>query len=298
MYYPELLDLIKKTGAKEAIEKLDKYLAFLPNRSEKVITPSNIATRLDLDFNIIDMIFNNIYEIGLFEKTFIVNCPECGREILISNQQELMGKIQELDYCAKCKKEDIEISPEDIYVGYKISKQPELDQDEIILETQILLGEEKKYDKHNELDTLKKLFEENKENPHDFFYNPSKDTRQCFKDLFNQLDIKYANTKSQGGALEGLMSKLFKSCLGMTPSSIVHTKTNQIDCLVRNDYCMPLTIYNELGSLFKAEGKNEPDKVPGNGYYHKLHGICQISKNRIEQAVGILFSRKKLQVHV
>ena len=48
MYYPELLDVIKQTGAKEAVEELDKYFAFLPNRTEKVITISNVASMLEL----------------------------------------------------------------------------------------------------------------------------------------------------------------------------------------------------------------------------------------------------------
>ena len=77
----------------------------------------------------------------------------------------------------------------------------------------------------------------------------------------------------------------------MRASTIVRTSTNQIDCTVRKDYFIPLTVYKELGSIVKAEGKNEPKKRPGNGYYHKLYGILNTSKSLEEQSVGIIFSR-------
>lgn len=75
----------------------------------------------------------------------------------------------------------------------------------------------------------------------------------------------------------------------MRASTIVRTSTNQIDCTVRKDYFIPLTVYKELGSIVKAEGKNEPKKRPGNGYYHKLYGILNTSKSLEEQSVGIIF---------
>lgn len=292
MYYPELLEIINKTGAKEAIEKLDKYLAFLTNRSEKVITPSNIATQLELDFNIVNMIFEYIYDLGLFKKVYIVVCPECEREILVSDQRQLMDKVKELDFCSKCK-EQIKITPEDIYVGYKLIKQPDLDQDEMILETKKLLGKSNKENMVDGLETLEEMFKKNKESPHDFFYNPSEADRQSLIESFNNLDLDYKSSKDQGGALEGLACKLFNICKGLTATTDMNTITNQIDCTVRNDYFIPLTVYKELGSIVKAECKNEPNKVPGNTYFHKLCGIIETSKSRNEQAVGILFSRKK-----
>ena len=288
MYYPELLEIIDRTGAKEAIEKIDKYFAFLPNRSENVITISNVANRLELDYSIVGVMFKYIYELGIIDKIYIVICPECGREILISNQKDLMNKVKDLDYCIKCKRE-ISIESGDIVVGYKVVKQPEIDSTDIAIETSKLF--ESECSSFNDEDILKKMFEENKENPHDFFYNPSSDDRILMKRLYESLDDDYVNEKSQGDALEGLINLLFSICVGMTASTIIRTTTNQIDCTVRNDYCIPLTVYKELGSIFKAEGKNEPKKKPDNNYYHKLHGILSTSKYRKEQSVGILFSR-------
>ncbi len=296
MYYPELLDVIEKTGAKEAVEKLDKHLAFLNNRSEKIITPSNIAIKLELDYNIINVMFKYIYEIGLFEKVYIVVCPECGREILTSDQRNLIDRVKDLDYCIKCRR-DITIDEDDVYLGYKILKQPQLEEEDIIKETEELLGMTAKSFDTKELETLKELFKKNKENPHDFFYNPSEADIKFLKNTFDSLDFNYkGSTTAQGSALEGLVLNLFNICTGMTATTIIRTEINQIDCIIRNDYCIPLTIYNELGSIVKAECKNEPKRTPGNTYYHKLYGIIEISKSQNEQAVGILFSRKKAAI--
>ena len=288
MYYPELLDVINKTGAKEAVEKIDKYFAFLPNRSESIVTISNLANRLELDYSIVGVMFKYIYELGIVDKVYIVICPECGREILISNQKELMERVKELDYCIKCKRE-VHIESTDIIVGYKVIKQPEIDSTDIAVETAKLF--ESEFSNFNDEDILKKMFENNKENPHDFFYNPSSEERILMKNLYDSLDDNYKSKKSQGDALEGLIKLLFNICVGMTASTIIRTTTNQIDCTVRNDYCIPLTVYKELGSIFRAEAKNEPKKKPNNNYYQKLHGILSLSKYRIEQSVGILFSR-------
>lgn len=289
MYYPELLEIINKTGAKEAVEKIDKYFAFLPNRSESIITISNVANRLELDYSIVGVMFKYIYDLGIIDKIYIVMCPECGREILISNQKELMNRLKELDYCIKCKKE-ICIESTDIVVGYKVIKQPEIDSLDMANETLKLF--EEGMSKFNDEDILEKMFKEKNEKPHDFFYRPSEVEIEGLKKAFENLDLDYGDsTTAKGKALEGLVCDLFDICIGMTATTIVITATNQIDCTVRNDYSIPLTVYKELGSIIKIECKNEPKKKPNNTYYHKLHSIMQGSKIKEEQAVGIIVSR-------
>lgn len=295
MYYQELLEIINKTGAKESIEKLDRYLAFLPNRSENIITPSNIASKLELDINIVDVIFDFMYDINLIDRVYIVVCPNCGREILIVEKNTLIDKIKKLDFCNKCKCDIEDINEEDIYVGYKIIKQPVLDEEEIRRETERLLYSHKTTIPIDNLKVLKELFENSKEKPHDFFYNPSKAEMNSIKSQFKKLDDDYGDsTTAKGKALEGLVCRLLNLCKGLKATTKIHTPTNQIDCTVRNDFCIPLTVYRELGSIVKVECKNEPNKKPGNGYYHKLNGIIQLSKNPTEQSVGILVSRKKI----
>ncbi|WP_026887735.1 hypothetical protein [Clostridium beijerinckii] len=289
MYYPELLEVIDKTGAKEAIEKIDKYFAFLPNRSENIITISNLANRLELDYSIIGVILKYLYELGIVDKVYIAICPECGREILISNQKELISKVKELDYCIKCRNE-IFIKSEDIVVGYKVIKQPEIGSVDIAIETSKLFGSESH--NFNDEDILEKMFENHKENPNDFFYDPSEVEIEKLKKAFESLDSDYGDsTTEQGKALEGLMCDLFNICDGMHATTDIRTPTNQIDCTIRNDYFIPLTVYRELGSIFKIECKNEPAKKPDNTYYHKLHSIISGNKNDKEQAIGIIASR-------
>lgn len=288
MYYPELLDLISKIGSKEAIEKLDKYFAFLPNKSSSVITVSNIASKLELDYSIIEILLKKIYELEIIDKVYIVECPECGRSILTSNKEDLLEKVKNLDFCIKCKSE-IEITAEDIFVGYKVVKTPSIDSSDIARETEELLGGTK--EDIDDSAMLQKLFNENKENPHDFFYNPSTEIKQEIKDLYISLDAEHATTKAQGDSLEGLVKSLFNIPHGMKTTEIIKTGTNQIDCTVRNDFAIPLTVYNELGSIFKIECKNEPKKKPNNTYYQKLYSIVNRSKSTFEQGIGIMISR-------
>lgn len=291
MYYPELLEIIDKIGTKDAIEKIDKYLAFLPNRSEKILTISGVANKLELDFTIVEVLFKCIYEIGLLKKVYICKCPECGREIFTCEKDTLLDKVKEFSFCRKCKGE-IEVSIDDVYVGFKVIKQPNLDENGIREETERLLGISENINSLNDLESLKELFDKDKENPHDFFYNPSEADREEFKRLFESLDLDYGDsTTAQGKALEGLICKLFGRCRGMTATPIIRTPTNQIDCTVRNDYLIRLTVYNELGSIVNVECKNEPKDKPDNNYYHKLRSIITGSKNDKEQAVGIIVSR-------
>lgn len=295
MYYQELSEIISRTGAKEAIEILDRYLAFLPNRSEKVITPSNIASKLELDINIVDVIFDFMYDMDLIDKVYIVVCPNCGREILVTEKKLLIDKIEELDFCNKCRTDIEGINLEDIYVGYKLIKQPVLDENEIRVETEKLLYSEIKTTHRDKLEELKKLFENKKEKPHDFFYNPSEAEINALKETFKSLDNDYGKlTIEKGNVLEGLVCELFNLCKGLKATNEIRTPTNQIDCTVRNDYSISLTVYTELGSIVKIECKNEPDKTPGNTYYQKLYGIIQLSKNSTEQSVGILVSRRNI----
>lgn len=289
MYYPELLEVIDKTGAKEAVEKIDKYFAFLPNRSENIITISNLASRLELDYSIVGVMLKYIYELDILDKVYIVICPECGREILISNQKELINKVKEINYCIKCKN-DVSVECSDIIVGYKVIKQPEIDSTDIAIETSKLFESNNK--NFNDEDILQKMFESHKENPNDFFYNPSEVEIKKLRKMFESLDLNYGDsTTEQGKALEGLMCDLFNICDGMNATTSIRTSTNQIDCTIRNDYFIPLTVYKELGSIMKIECKNEPKNKPDNTYYRKLHSIMRGNKNDNEQAIGIIASR-------
>ncbi|MDM0577831.1 hypothetical protein QTH63_08625 [Clostridium perfringens] len=289
MYYPELLEIVNLTGAKEAIERLDKYLAFLPMDSNEIITTSKMVTLLSLDYDIVDAILRKMYELGFFKKVYIVVCPECGREIFTAEQENLMEKISNYEECIKCDSE-ISINTSDIYVGYKLKKHIPIDRRDLIKETEKLFNSTTINDEN---ETLEKLFKEHRENPHDFFYNPSEAQLSELRNLYESLDDEFETTTEQGKPLEGLVVKLFNLCKGMNATPVIRTKTNQIDCTVRNDYIIQLTVYKELGSIFRCECKNEPKKKPGNTYYRKLSDIIKNSKFNDEHSVGILVSRLK-----
>ena len=293
MYYPELLEIIKKTGAKEAVEKLDKYLAFLPKDSRNLITTSGVTTLLGLDYNIVDSILNEAYKLDLLEKIYIIVCPECSREIYTMTKEELVDKVNYINYylkeCNKCNKE-IYIQEDDVYVGYKLIKHITRDRKAVIEETNKIFGDD--YQKKNS-ENLKELFSKSTEKPHDFFYKPSKEKLNELIKIYESLDNEFDTTTEKGKPLEGLVLELFGLCRAMTGTLVIKTPNNQIDCTIRNDCFIDLTVYRELGSIFRCECKNE-NKKPGNGYYHKLAGIVGLSKSPLEQGVGILVSRKEV----
>lgn len=287
MYYQELYELIKKTGAKEAIEELDRYLAFLPNTSDKIITSSNISTKLGLDISIIQIILQFLLEKKLFEKVYIALCPECGREIFRCGKEQLVSKVDEYNYCNKCNSY-IEVTTEDIYIGYKLIKRPTISEDKIKEETKKLLG----YNVTNEFnsDNLKESIHKKLENPNDFFYNPSNEEINELKCLLSNLNNDFDCTTEKGNSLEGLIYTLFKIPYGFNTTKKIRGTVNQFDCFVRNDNSIKSTVYEELGSSFIIEAKNE-EKKPDNNYITKLYSILNNSKNNEEQKVGIIISK-------
>ncbi|WP_195603720.1 hypothetical protein [Clostridium tyrobutyricum] len=113
------------------------------------------------------------------------------------------------------------------------------------------------------------------------------------KSYYKNLDQCFKNKTQQGSALEELSELILRCTRGFYVTRKVRTGTNQLDCTIRNDYDIKLTIYQELGSILIGECKNEKE-TPGNSYYYKLYGILQRSKGKDERRVGILFSREEV----
>ena len=113
------------------------------------------------------------------------------------------------------------------------------------------------------------------------------------KEYYEHLDENFENKTQQGSALEELAELILKCTKGFYVTRKIKTGTNQLDCTVRNDYDIKLTVYNELSSILVVECKNEKG-IPGNTYYYKLQGIIQRSTEKGERGIGILFSRDKI----
>lgn len=80
-------------------------------------------------------------------------------------------------------------------------------------------------------------------------------------------------------------------CKGIKSTPKLKTKSNQLDCAIRNDFKIKLTVYEEFGSFLYGECKNEK-KTPKNDYFYKLKDIIRTNKPDQERGVGIFFSRK------
>ena len=76
-------------------------------------------------------------------------------------------------------------------------------------------------------------------------------------ELVNNLDAPYENKTEHGSALEELSNLLLNYCKGIKSTPKLKTKSNQLDCAIRNDFKIKLTVYEEFGSFLYGECKNE-----------------------------------------
>lgn len=173
MFYQELLEIENEGFSNELINKMDKWLAFLPTNEKDIITASRVSTKFGVDYSISEMLLVKLEEIGLLEENYIILCPECEREIILSDKEHLEDDIRTTNYCIKCSN-DILVKEDNIYRSYKLIKLPSSNEDEIKKYAKEILGvkSNKVYYTNNE--SLQKLLSEEKVDVNDFFSHPLK----------------------------------------------------------------------------------------------------------------------------
>lgn len=177
MFFQELSELSKMGFSIELIKQIDIWFAFLPDFEKETITASKVSSKIGLDFTICETLLKKLKQMGLLEENYIIICPECEREIEIISKNEVLDKLESINYCYKCDKE-IEITLSDIYISYKLIKGPTSSEEELRSYTKSLF--DIKEDVENNLldDSLEKLIAEEKEDVHDFFITPLKRKRK------------------------------------------------------------------------------------------------------------------------
>lgn len=177
MFFQELSELSKMGFSIELIKQIDIWFAFLPDFEKETITESKVSSKIGLDFTICETLLKKLKQMGLLEENYIIICPECEREIEIISKNEVLDKLESINYCYKCDKE-IEITLSDIYISYKLIKGPTSSEEELRSYTKSLF--DIKEDVENNLldDSLEKLIAEEKEDVHDFFITPLKRKRK------------------------------------------------------------------------------------------------------------------------
>lgn len=281
MYYEQFLKIINDDN-REFAEKLDEWLASVPERKKCNLSLSYLHAKFKTNYNLIKEYMDQAVEIGAFKKIYIINCPICGTTLkVLQNEDELTEQLGIPSiYCHNCD-DNIDIQIKDIIYSYKILIKPT------------------KY--ANDLDSYVsgKNSEQGfmgadsllKEDIYKLFYNPDESAYGRMQELRKNLDLDYKTTKEKGDAYELLVSELFTNIKGSKVSNAVRTSTNQIDVTV----CNPIKIntvepyvFQYLSPYLLIECKNEKKSL-NNNYVNKLSSILE--KN--EAQIGILCGREK-----
>ena len=281
MFYKQFSEITKVLNP-DFVESFDYWLATLPTRSQKNITVSIVSSRLGVQYTFADFILKFA---EVLKRQYEVHCPACDSSLGIYNKDDLAEILMERQYCHECD-EYRAITPQDVYVTYKVVLKPNVSEAEIARAIEKRLnqggGTQSNFSKADSLsnDPIS-LYE--------IFYNPSESAYSKFKDLRAKLDLDYGDDKTaKGKALEVLILEIFNHIKYVSGSNDIKTKTNQFDCtfLCGVDTVYP-SVFNRLAPCFIIECKNEKKK-PDNTYMNKLESIMDTNAAQF----GIVFGRK------
>ncbi|WP_195603722.1 hypothetical protein [Clostridium tyrobutyricum] len=171
MFYPKLLKIKKELNfAEDLIDEFDKWLAFLPDSENNVITVGKVSTKFNIDYTIAEGLLDKLCNEGILEERFIILCPKCERPIRSATKQSLLDVANDVKYCYKCNTE-IKITMEDIIFSYKLVEKPNITETELKKYTSKVLGID---DSLSKAERLNKLLKEGKKDLNDFFTFPLK----------------------------------------------------------------------------------------------------------------------------
>lgn len=109
------------------VEKFDFWLATLPKENQKMISASLVADRIGIEHSVADQLLRFCKEHGILQTYFVAECKACGHWEAI--EKEVIATM--LTRTLKCKRCKATISPQMIYVAYRVVKQPDATEEEI-----------------------------------------------------------------------------------------------------------------------------------------------------------------------
>lgn len=298
MFYPELLQICNenKIISLDLVKEIDSWLAFLPTNQQNKITIRKCSNLLEIDYNIAGIILEKISELGVIKKIFSIKCPDCGFNLKLTDEDNLVDDFIELKtrgFCYSCG-EDIEeqLSMDIIEVRYELVKKPSGSPDDFKDTAREVLNVEEK------IDTLGDLIEKANYKSNKLFYKPIEDDYERLETLLYGVEESIVSeditTKEKGDRLEDLVLALLNLVKPFEATKKAKTDINQIDCLVRNTMGALATPYilNEMGHVIYCECKNEKKK-PDNTYFHKLSSTISFSQGKTtDRRFCIIFSRE------
>lgn len=280
MYYPDLEKLSCYRLMAAFINEFDVWLAALPNGVKDRITIETISNSFGVSYDIVQSIFTECCELGIFEEVYAITCPECEFTLKLSDRQNLIKDMNAIHYCYSCENEDIKITSSDIHILYKLIKEP--DRQFSIKKTKVFS------DKVSTANTLDKQLEKNPTQINSFYYAPSSEDYHELAQLYDDLDREFKNTSDQGAALDQFISKIFSIVPCFSTSTRLQINTTQIDCCVKNDCSIRASVFDIIGNFFIIECKNEKKKS-NNTYLKKLSDTMDTMGIKF----GIIASRQK-----
>lgn len=246
------------------------------SRSSK-INPIKLSLNQGLEMSLVNRILTFLVDNETLDCLFTIRCPECGLCIKEIND---LTEIDKTIYCYSCE-EKVEISTDDVIVLYTYKNYPFRggQQNSIFVDDSVALEK-------NESLTLTQLLELHNYDLNKEFFNPSNEEYLVLENMYNAVFEKHNTAKSKGDSLENLVCFLFSLCKHFEVSNCVKTRSNQIDCYVRNKLFVPGISPENCKDSIQIECKNE-NKKPSITYLNKLHSILKTTGGNF----GIIVSR-------
>ena len=264
----------------EQAVQFSKYLDGLTPNTAHNITAQKVSTSLKISSKEAFSILLKCFNAGVLTIDYGIRCPHCDTLVKrISSQEDIPEDASECYSCG----EAFNIASENIEVLYSINI-PDFfgkgQQDGIINYTGPVAPE----------NSLKELIASGY-NLNKLLFNPTDEQYDELQKMYNAIFKQHETTKESGDTLENLTLYLFRLVRSFRVNTI-KTKTNQIDCYVRNQFQLASGFLSFLGERIIIEAKNE-NKKPSGTYMHKLFGIIS-QCNSIKKLVtfGIIISQK------
>lgn len=281
MFYSQLLAL-ERSFSEEFINKADRYFLGLPYNAKKEIAISRVATHLQCSYVESANFLKACTEINFMHKYFVLCCPECGH---IIKRLDAIDDIKSIEYCSRCEKELEENefdSAQDIEIRFEIIEDAPFE------DGQHCIDSKKMRESADAVrpDSLQFAWEHGLLEIGEFYSVPDNESDWIAR-AEAITTAQYTSSTEQGNALENLTRDLFNQCTCFKATSEFKTELNQIDGLVIVNRYLKGNFFDEIGSSFYVECKNEKS-TPKNAYISKLLDVM----GRAGCPFGVFVSKK------
>jgi len=251
--------------------KIERYLSHVS--PSHLLRASKFALDNSIPSQLASQILQQLVNSNVAQFHFSVKCPECG---LLIKQVESLAEIENNCFCYGCERQ-IEITTDDVEVLYTL-KLPFVNRQRIsqMSERPAVLSD----------DALTALLVNGRWDWNAQFFNPKDAQYQELERLYDSIFNKNCTAKEKGDSLETLVELLFNCCKHFKASKKGRTKTNQLDCIVRNTAFSSFLALAQI-DCFDIECKNEKDP-PEVTYIQKLATILHLQN----KCFGIIISKE------